>query len=140
VDLVVRAIKTQVGSSVIKAFMAEHGAVIGGEQSAHYTIHDYFTADTAMLAAMNVLAVLRQHDTASSLAAQYTPYVASGEINSQVDDPDAAIAKVLAKFHDVTVSTLDGTTVTAADKSWWFNIRPSNTEPLLRFNAEAADQ
>jgi len=135
-----RAIETRVGHSFIKAYMAEHGAVFGGEHSAHYYFRDFFNADTGMLAAMHVLAVLSQHDTASSLAAQYTPYVASGEINSQVDDPDAAIAKVLAKFHDVTVSTLDGTTVTAADKSWWFNIRPSNTEPLLRFNAEAADQ
>ena len=81
-------------------------------------------------------------EAASILAAEYSPYVASGEINSTVDDQAATVARVLAEFDpgvETTVKTMDGTTVEAADGSWWFNIRPSNTEPLLRFNAEAPD-
>lgn len=138
-----RAIETRVGHSFIKAYMAEHGAVFGGEHSAHYYFRDFFNADTGMLAAMHVLALLgAETATASSLVEHYSPYVASGEINSKVDDQTATIARVLDDFDPgvpVTVSTMDGTTVTAADNSWWFNIRPSNTEPLLRFNAEAPD-
>lgn len=138
-----RAIKTRVGHSFIKAYMAEHCAVFGGEHSAHYYFRDFFNADTGMLAAMHVLAMLgTENAPASELARQYSPYVASGEINSQVDDQAATIATVLAEFDpgvEVEVSTLDGTTVAAADGTWWFNIRPSNTEPLLRFNAEAPD-
>lgn len=138
-----KPIETRVGHSFIKAYMAEHGAVFGGEHSAHYYFRDFFNADTGMLAAMHVLAMLGATDVpASQLAAEYSPYVASGEINSQVDDQTATIARVLEEFDpgvETTVSTMDGTTVTAADGSWWFNIRPSNTEPLLRFNAEAAD-
>lgn len=137
------AIKTRVGHSFIKAYMAEHGAVFGGEHSAHYYFRDFFNADTGMLAAMHVLAMLGTEDApASELAQQYSPYVASGEINSQVSDQTATIAKVLAEFDpgvEVEISTMDGTTVAAGDGSWWFNIRPSNTEPLLRFNAEAPD-
>src|SRR5699024_4470883 len=128
----------------IKAYMAEHSAVFGGEHSAHYYFRDFFNADTGMLAAMHVLAMLGSTDaTASSLAAEYTPYVASGEINSEVADQTASIAQVLAEFDpgvETNVSTMDGTTVAAATGDWWFNIRPSNTEPLLRFNAEAADE
>jgi len=138
-----RAIKTRVGHSFIKAYMAEHQAIFGGEHSAHYYFRDFFNADTGMLAAMHVLAMLgATQATASELAAEYSPYVASGEINSRVDDQAAAIARVLAEFDpgvETVVTTLDGTTVEAADGSWWFNIRPSNTEPLLRFNAEAPD-
>ncbi len=138
-----RAIKTRVGHSFIKAYMAEHGAVFGGEHSAHYYFRDFFNADTGMLAAMHVLAMLGVTQVpASELAHQYSPYVASGEINSQVADQTATIAKVLAEFQPgmaTDISTMDGTTVEAADGSWWFNIRPSNTEPLLRFNAEAPD-
>lgn len=138
-----RAIETRVGHSFIKAYMAEHGAVFGGEHSAHYYFRDFFNADTGMLAAMHVLAMLGIADVpASTLAAQYSPYVASGEINSQVEDQSATIAQVLAEFQpgvDTTVSTMDGTTIAASDGAWWFNIRPSNTEPLLRFNAEAPD-
>lgn len=138
-----RAIETRVGHSFIKAYMAEHGAVFGGEHSAHYYFRDFFNADTGMLAAMHVLAMLGTEDApASQLAHHYSPYVASGEINSQVIDQSATIAKVLAQFDpgvDVEISTMDGTTVAAANGAWWFNIRPSNTEPLLRFNAEAPD-
>lgn len=139
-----RAIKTRVGHSFIKAYMAEHGAVFGGEHSAHYYFRDFFNADTGMLAAMHVLAMLGTADVpASTLAAEYTPYVASGEINSKVSDQAATIARVLAEFDpgvETEISTMDGTTVTAVNGAWWFNIRPSNTEPLLRFNAEAADE
>ena len=139
-----RAIETRVGHSFIKAYMAEHSAVFGGEHSAHYYFRDFFNADTGMLAAMHVLAMLGATDeSASTLAAAYTPYVASGEINSQVEDQAATVARVLAEFDpgvETHVSTMDGTTVRATDGSWWFNIRPSNTEPLLRFNAEAPDE
>ena len=138
-----RAIETRVGHSFIKAYMAEHGAVFGGEHSAHYYFRDFFNADTGMLAAMHVLAMLGVEEVpASTLAAAYSPYVASGEINSRVDDQMATIARVLVEFQpgvETTVTTMDGTTIAASDGSWWFNIRPSNTEPLLRFNAEAPD-
>ncbi|WP_040895258.1 phosphomannomutase/phosphoglucomutase [Yaniella halotolerans] len=138
-----RAVETRVGHSFIKAYMAEHSAVFGGEHSAHYYFRDFFNADTGMLAAMHVLAMLGSTTaTASSLAAEYTPYVASGEINSQVADQAGSIAQVLAEFDpgvETTISTIDGTTMAATNGDWWFNLRPSNTEPLLRFNAEAAD-
>lgn len=138
-----RAIETRVGHSFIKAYMAEHGAIFGGEHSAHYYFRDFFNADTGMLAAMHVLAMLGATEApASVLAAEYSPYVASGEINSRVEDQQATIARVVSEFKpgvETVMSTLDGTTISAADGSWWFNIRPSNTEPLLRFNAEAPD-
>lgn len=139
-----RAIETRVGHSFIKAYMAEHEAVFAGEHSAHYYFRDFFNADTGMLAAMHVLAMLGKTDKpASILAAQYSPYVASGELNSKVTDQAATIAKVLAEFDpgvETVIATMDGTTVSAANGDWWFNIRPSNTEPLLRFNAEAVDE
>jgi phosphomannomutase len=123
--------------------MAERGAVFGGEHSAHYYFRDFFNADTGMLAALHVLAALgSQEHPLSVLAAGYEPYFASGEINSTVADKDAAVARVLAGFAgtDVAVTALDGTTVAAADGSWWFNLRPSNTEPYLRYNGEAHEQ
>ena len=154
-----RAVETRVGHSFIKAVMAEEGAVFGGEHSAHYYFRDFFNADTGMLAAMHVLAALgEQEQPLSELAEEYEPYFASGEINSQVADKDAAVAAVLAQFapeaadggtgaasaaHEdfagvaTTVQRMDGTTVAAADGSWWFNLRPSNTEPFLRYNGEA---
>lgn len=138
-----QAIETRVGHSFIKAYMAEHGAVFGGEHSAHYYFRDFFNADTGMLAAMHILAMLGSTDVpASVLAAEYSPYVASGEINSEVADQAATIARVVQEFDpgvQTKLHTMDGTTVSAADGTWWFNIRPSNTEPLLRFNAEAPD-
>ncbi|QCU78832.1 phosphomannomutase/phosphoglucomutase [Citricoccus sp. SGAir0253] len=137
-----RAVKTRVGHSFIKAVMAQEKAVFGGEHSAHYYFRDFFNADTGMLAAMHVLAALGAQDQPlSRLAAEYDPYVASGEINSQVEDKDAAVAAVLEGFaaEDTVVERMDGTTVSAADGSWWFNLRPSNTEPFLRYNGEAAD-
>jgi phosphomannomutase len=137
-----KAARTRVGHSFIKEEMARTGAIFGGEHSAHYYFRDFWNADTGMLAALHVLAALGGQDgTLSELVAQYDRYAASGEINSTVDDQAgraAAVKAVYAAGEDVTIDELDGLTVTAAD--WWFNLRPSNTEPLLRLNVEARDQ
>jgi phosphomannomutase len=140
-------VRTRVGHSFIKAEMAQHGAVFGGEHSAHYYFRDFWFADTGMLAALHVLAALgTQEHTMSELAEMFEPYVGSGEINSTVDDAGAATERVLdayrAAYPDVVVDTLDGVTVSHwdAQPQWWFNLRASNTEPLLRLNVEAADQ
>ncbi|WP_345478660.1 phosphomannomutase/phosphoglucomutase [Nesterenkonia rhizosphaerae] len=138
-----RAVETRVGHSFIKAVMAQEQAVFGGEHSAHYYFRDFFNADTGMLAAMHVLAALGEQQLGlHELAAEYNPYFASGEINSKVEDKDAAVARVLEAFadRDVAIGRMDGLTVSAADGSWWFNLRPSNTEPFLRFNGEAHTQ
>ncbi|GAA2558600.1 phosphomannomutase [Neomicrococcus aestuarii] len=138
-----RAVVTRVGHSFIKAVMAAEGAVFGGEHSAHYYFRDFFNADTGMLAAMHVLAALGAQDQPlSQLADEYEPYVASGEINSEVQDKESAVSRVLDAClgQDVTVESMDGTTVSAVDGSFWFNLRPSNTEPFLRFNGEAKDR
>ncbi|MBO0909789.1 MULTISPECIES: phosphomannomutase/phosphoglucomutase [Arthrobacter] len=137
-----RAVRTRVGHSFIKALMAEEGAVFGGEHSAHYYFRDFYNADTGMLAAMHVLAALGEQTLPlSDLAREYEPYFASGEINSELSDVPAAVARVRAEFDrdGVTVDTLDGLTFTADDGQWWFNLRASNTEPFLRLNAEAED-
>ncbi len=144
-----KAVRTRVGHSFIKAQMAESQAVFGGEHSAHYYFRDFFFADTGMLAALHVLAALGgQPHPLSALAEQYQPYVASGEINSRVADVAAARARVVAAYVEqqgagpVTVDELDGLTVSHWDGTpqWWFNLRASNTEPLLRLNVEAADE
>ena len=142
-----RAVRTRVGHSFIKAQMAKENAVFGGEHSAHYYFRDFFNADTGMLAAMHVLAALGGQDQPlSQLAEEYEPYFSSGEINSKVEDKAGAVARVKAELtpehNGVAVSTdeLDGTTFTAADGSWWVNLRPSNTEPFLRFNGEGRDE
>lgn len=138
-----RAVRTRVGHSFIKAVMAEEGAVFGGEHSAHFYFRDFWNADTGMLAAMHVLAALGEQDgPLSELGREYEPYVSSGEINSEVEDKPAAVERVRADFagEDVTIDNLDGSTFTANDGSYWFNLRPSNTEPFLRLNAEATDQ
>ncbi|WP_433875967.1 phosphomannomutase/phosphoglucomutase [Sinomonas atrocyanea] len=138
-----RPVRTRVGHSFIKAVMAEEGAVFGGEHSAHYYFRDFWNADTGMLAAMHVLAALGgQDEPLSQLAAEYEPYVASGEINSEIEDKAAAVARVREEYEgdDVAIDELDGTTFSAADGTWWFNLRPSNTEPFLRFNGEAKDR
>lgn len=137
-----RPVVTRVGHSFIKAVMAAEGAVFGGEHSAHYYFRDFYNADTGMLAAMHVLAALGSQDRAlGDLAAEYEPYFSSGEINSEVEDKDAAVARVLESFStpETVVDRLDGTTVKATDGSFWFNLRPSNTEPFLRYNGEAVD-
>lgn len=140
-------VRTRVGHSFIKAQMAEHGAVFGGEHSAHYYFRDFWFADTGMLAALHVLAALStQNHTMSELAEMFEPYVGSGEINSTVADAGAATERVLdayrAAYPGIVVDTLDGVTVSHWDShpQWWFNLRASNTEPLLRLNVEAADQ
>ena len=134
-------VRTRVGHSFIKQEMASTGAVFGGEHSAHYYFQDFWKADTGMLAAMHVLAALGEQEAPlSELAADYTRYAASGEINSEVADQAGRSAAVRAAFEarpGVTVDELDGLTVTG--EGWWFNVRPSNTEPLLRLNIEAAD-
>jgi phosphomannomutase len=134
-------VRTRVGHSFIKQEMAGTGAVFGGEHSAHYYFQDFWKADTGMLAAMHVLAALGEQETPlSELAADYTRYAASGEINSEVADQagrSAAVREAFEARSGVTVDELDGLTVTG--DGWWFNVRPSNTEPLLRLNIEAAD-
>jgi phosphomannomutase len=134
--------RTRVGHSFIKAEMARTGAIFGGEHSAHYYFRDFWNADTGMLAALHVLAALgEQQGTLSALVDQYDRYAGSGEINSTVDDQTARLAAIRAAYQGregITLDDLDGLTVSAAD--WWFNVRPSNTEPLLRLNAEARDE
>ncbi|WP_328312492.1 phosphomannomutase/phosphoglucomutase [Streptomyces sp. NBC_00442] len=134
-------VRTRVGHSFIKQEMAATGAIFGGEHSAHYYFADFWNADTGMLAALHVLAALGgQEGTLSGLVAQYDRYAGSGEINSTVDDQAARAAAVRAAYEGhagLTLDELDGLTVTAQD--WWFNLRASNTEPLLRLNVEARD-
>jgi phosphomannomutase len=137
-----RAVRTRVGHSFIKAEMARSNAVFGGEHSAHYYFRDFWFADTGMLAAMHVLAALgEQAGTLAELTARYNRYVASGEINSTVRDQAGRVAAIREAFADRTASVdeLDGLTVELSDGSW-FNVRASNTEPLLRLNVEARDE
>ncbi|MDF5751157.1 phosphomannomutase/phosphoglucomutase [Spongiactinospora sp. TRM90649] len=135
-------VRTRVGHSFIKAEMARTGAIFGGEHSAHYYFKDFWFADSGMLAALHVLAALGEQDRPlSQVVARFSRYTASGEINSTVDDQVATVERVRAAFagrEGVTFDELDGLTVTGG--GWWFNLRPSNTEPLLRLNAEAADE
>ncbi|MGW1430546.1 phosphomannomutase/phosphoglucomutase [Streptomyces sp. NPDC001108] len=135
-------VRTRVGHSFIKAEMAEHGAIFGGEHSAHYYFRDFWNADTGMLAALHVLVALGgQPGPLSELVARYDRYSGSGEINSTVADQEASTDAVRAAYaprDGVTTDELDGLTVTGPD--WWFNLRPSNTEPLLRLNVEARDE
>jgi phosphomannomutase len=135
-------VRTRVGHSFIKATMAETDAVFGGEHSGHFYFRDFWRADSGMLAALHLLAALaEQQRPVSDLLADFSRFVASGEINSTVVDQQAATERVRAAFAGeagTTVDHLDGLTVTHAD--WWFNVRASNTEPLLRLNAEGADE
>jgi phosphomannomutase len=137
-----RPVRTRVGHSFIKARMAETGAVFGGEHSGHFYFRDFWFADSGMLAALHVLAALgSQAGPLSQLLAGYGRYVATGEINSEVHDQAGVIESVRQEFGPrpgVTMDELDGLTVTR--DGWWFNLRPSNTEPLLRLNAEAGDE
>ncbi|SNR74059.1 phosphomannomutase/phosphoglucomutase [Blastococcus mobilis] len=136
-------VRTRVGHSFIKAEMARTDAIFGGEHSAHYYFRDFWRADTGMLAAMHVLAALgEQSRPLSELTAAYSRYAASGEINSTVADAAAKMAEVRSAFLEedgVTVDELDGLTVQLPDGAW-FNLRASNTEPLLRLNVEAPDE
>ena len=135
------AVRTRVGHSFIKAVMSERGAIFGGEHSGHFYFRDFWFADSGMLAALHVLAALGGQDQPlSELLSQYSRYVASGEINSEVSDQAGATARVRAAFSGrpgASFDELDGLTVTCPQ--WWFNLRPSNTEPMLRLNVEAED-
>ncbi|BBZ18186.1 phosphomannomutase/phosphoglucomutase [Mycolicibacterium gadium] len=132
-------LRSRVGHSYIKALMAETGAIFGGEHSAHYYFRDFWGADSGMLAALHVLAALSEQDRPlSDLMADYQRYEASGEVNFTVTDAEACIDRVLSSFaaRVHSIDHLDGVTVDLGDGSW-FNLRMSNTEPLLRLNVEA---
>jgi len=135
-------VRTRVGHSFIKATMAETDAIFGGEHSGHFYFRDFWRADSGMLAALHTLAALAGSERPLSLLlADYERYVLSGEINSEVADAASATAAVEAAYGETegaTVDRLDGLTVTAHD--WWFNVRSSNTEPLLRLNVEGVDE
>ncbi|MFJ1760637.1 phosphomannomutase/phosphoglucomutase [Amycolatopsis sp. NPDC088138] len=137
-----KPVRTRVGHSFIKAEMARTGAIFGGEHSAHYYFRDFWRADTGMLAALHVLAALGEQDgPLSELTSAYSRYAASGEINSTVDDQVAKMMSVKDVFgarSGVEIDELDGLTVQLPGGAW-FNLRPSNTEPLLRLNVEAAN-
>ncbi|MGB8651275.1 MAG: phosphomannomutase/phosphoglucomutase [Mycobacteriales bacterium] len=134
------AVRTRVGHSFIKAEMARTGAVFGGEHSGHFYFRDFWNADSGMLAALHTLAALGHQDgPLSALLASYERYVPSGEINSTVDDQAARIAAIKQAYADKAQDELDGLTVDLGDGAW-FNVRASNTEPLLRLNVEARDE
>jgi phosphomannomutase len=129
-------VRTRVGHSNIKQVMAETGAVFGGEHSAHYYFLDNFRADSGIIASMLVLAEMsRAAVPLSQLRVPFERYEASGEINTEVADVDRVIDAVAASFAGRPQDRMDGLTVDCGD--WWFNLRPSNTEPLLRLNLEA---
>ena len=132
-------VRTRVGHSFIKAQMAESAAVFGGEHSGHFYFRDFWFADSGMLAALHTLAALgEQPRPLSQLLSAYTRYFASGEINSEVADQATSTERVrqaFASLPGVSTDELDGLTLSA--DTWWFNLRPSNTEPLLRLNVEA---
>jgi phosphomannomutase len=138
-------VRTRVGHSLIKDQMAATGAVFGGEHSAHYYFKDFWGADNGMLAAMHVLAEFgASSQPLSALTAKYSPYALSGEINSTVTDVFEATERVRAAFAERgTSDDFDGLTIvgntTDSEPFWWFSVRPSNTEPLLRLNVEAAN-
>jgi phosphomannomutase len=134
------ALRSRVGHSYIKKLMAESGAIFGGEHSGHFYFANFWRADSGMLAALYALAeLMATKKPLSELLAPYNRYFSSGEINSEVKDLPAAIARVRKAFQDKSeIDELDGLTFTA--DSWWFNLRASNTEPLLRLNVEADTQ
>jgi phosphomannomutase len=140
-DLGGTPVRTRVGHSYIKATMAETGAVFGGEHSGHFYFRDFWRADSGMLAALHTLAAVAGTDRSSSeLLGDYQRYRLSGEITSEVADPAGTIAQVESAYAGTpgaAVDHLDGLTVST--DGWWFNVRPSNTEPLLRLNVEGAD-
>ena len=137
-----KPLRSRVGHSYIKALMAESGAIFGGEHSGHFYFADFWRADSGMLAALYAIAALGQSDqTLSELLKPYARYSASGEINSKVSDSKAIMAEIKELYSakpGVTTDELDGLTVDG--DTWWFNVRASNTEPLLRLNVEAKTQ
>jgi len=134
-------LRSRVGHSYIKKMMADSGAIFGGEHSGHFYFKEFWRADSGALAALHAIAALGESDTTmSALLAPYNRYVISGEINSKVEDTKAATELVEKSYSSdqVTIDHLDGLTVNG--DTWWFNLRPSNTEPLLRLNVEASTQ
>ncbi len=134
-----RTVVTRVGHTFVKAAMAEHDAIFGGEHSGHFYFRDFWGADTGMLAALHVLALVGRSDRPlSELASSYNRFVASGEINSTVADVEPVLLRLTDAFTGrARLDRMDGLTVSGED--WWVNVRPSNTEPLLRLNVEAPD-
>ena len=134
-----KAIRSRVGHSYIKALMAESGAIFGGEHSGHFYFSEFWRADSGMLAALHAIAALGQSKkTLSELLNPYARYVSSGEINSKVKNPQSTMEQLKEIYNSkegVNLDELDGLTVDS--DSWWFNVRASNTEPLLRLNVEA---
>ena len=130
-------VRSRVGHSYIKSLMAESGAIFGGEHSGHFYFSNFWRADSGMLAALYALAeLMATKNTLSELLKPFNRYVASGEINSKVKNAEKSIELIRKKYCDkYLVDELDGLTITA--DNWWFNLRPSNTEPLLRLNVEA---
>ena len=130
-------VRSRVGHSYIKSLMAETGAIFGGEHSGHFYFSNFWRADSGMLAALYALSgLMASKNTLSELLKPFNRYVASGEINSKVKNVEKSIDLIRTKYSDkYLVDELDGLTITA--DSWWFNLRPSNTEPLLRLNVEA---
>ncbi len=134
------AIRTRVGHSFIKETMAKTNAVFGGEHSGHFYFRDFWRADSGMLAALHCIAALGEtapEITFSSLMTPFNRYVASGEINTRVDNQTSVIAEITSQYSQYDHDELDGLTVSS--DTWWFNVRASNTEPLLRLNVEARD-
>lgn len=132
------AVRTRVGHSFIKQVMAETGAIFGGEHSGHYYFRDNYRADSGLIAALVILEAMSNHPAGlADLVSSLDRYAASGEINTTVPDATAVIDRVAAAYADAAQDRMDGLTVDLGD--WWFNLRPSNTEPLLRLNLEAAD-
>lgn len=132
-------VRSRVGHSFIKQVMAETGAIFGGEHSAHFYFRENYRADSGIIAGMMMLEQLsRADEPLSELRRPFERYVQSGEINTRVDDPEAVIERVAAAYSHAQQDRLDGLTVDLRD--WWFNLRPSNTEPLLRLNLEARDR
>jgi phosphomannomutase len=132
------AVRTQVGHSIIKQVMAETGAVFGGEHSGHYYYRDNFRADSGIITALLVLELLsKSGQPLSAMLEPYRRYADSGEINTEVADPTATVAAIAEaeRAAGASIDLLDGLTVDHGD--WWYNVRPSNTEPLLRLNVEA---
>jgi phosphomannomutase len=138
-----KPIRTKVGHSLIKDEMADTGAVFGGEHSAHYYFRDFWGADNGMLAAMHLVSELAgSTKTMSQISEAFTPYFASGEINSKVESVSEALERVRRAFPQAQEENFDGTTFSSASGEiwWWANIRPSNTEPLLRLNVESSHE
>ena len=136
------AVRSRVGHSYIKKLMAETDAVFGGEHSGHFYFRDFWKADSGMLAALHAIAALGESKKSlSTILKPFNRYHSSGEINSTVSDAAASMETIQQKFEadsEVEMDHLDGLTISAKD--WWFNLRASNTEPLLRLNVEASTE